>query len=125
MRSPMRFVFTYGSLRCAPLISVTALWLQPVSAEVLFRADFETGDFRQFGQLSKRVRPGDIAIESVIVYSGKHSGRFTIHEDDVFNRGQLRAQAYGPEVKVKEGTKTFVSFYISMRERPKDRDNFF
>jgi Polysaccharide lyase len=121
----MRFMFRHGSLRCATLISVTALWLQPVSAEVLFRADFETGDFHQFGQLSKRVRPGDIAIESVIVHSGKHSGRFTIHEDDVFNAGQLRAQAYGPEVKVKEGTKTFVSFYIFMKERPKDRDNFF
>jgi hypothetical protein len=121
----MRLMISHGSLRCVTLISITALWLQPVAAEVLFRADFETGDFRQFGPLSKKVRPGDIAIESVIVYSGKHSGRFTIHEDDVFNAGQLRAQAYGPEVKVKEGTKTFVSFYISMKEPPKDRDNFF
>ena len=120
----MRFMFRHGSLRCATLISVTALWLPPVAAEVLFRADFETGDFRQFGQLSKKVRPGDIAIESVIVYSGKHSGRFTIHEDDVFNEGQLRAQAYGPEVKVKEGTKTFVSFYIFMKEPPEGPRQF-
>lgn len=114
-----------GLLLCVTFISFTVIWLHPVMAEILFRADFETGNFRQFGPLSKKVRPGDIAIESNFVRSGKYSGRFTIHEDDIFNAGQLRAQAYGPEVKVEEGTNTFVSFYISMKEPPKNRDNFF
>ena len=57
--------------------------------------------------------------------SGKYAGRFTIHEGDVFNAQQLRAQVNGPKVTVQEGTDTFASFYMYMREAPKDRDNFF
>ena len=94
-------------------------------AKILFKADFESGDFRQFGPLSRKVRAGDIAVDTAVVHAGKYAGRFTIHEDDVFNAGQLRAQAFGPEVKVEEGADTFVSFYVYMKEPPKDRDNFF
>ena len=69
--------------------------------------------------------PGDIAAVTDIVRSGKYAGRFTIHESDVFNAQQLRAQVNGPRVTVTEGTDTFVSFFIYMKEAPKDRDNFF
>ncbi len=112
-------------LTLAILLSSPLLLPISVTAKILFKADFETGDFRQFGPLSKRVRPGDIAVDKTIVHGGKYSGRFTIQEDDVFNAGQLRAQAYGPEVKVEEGSDTFVSFWVYMKDAPKDRDNFF
>ena len=42
----------------------------------------------------------------------------------VFNARQLRVQA-GPKVTVEEGSDTYVSFYMYMKEPPKDRDNFF
>lgn len=109
----------------AALLSGVLLGVGPAWGDVLFRADFETGDFSQFGGFSRGTKPGHIAIESEIVHSGKHAGRFSIHEDDVFNARQLRAQANGPRVTVKEGDDTFVSFYLFMKDAPKDRDNFF
>ncbi len=121
----MRRITRFGRLALVLLLASEPFRPDPAAAEVLFKADFETGDFRQFGPLSKRVRPGDIAVDAEVVHSGKYSGRFTIHEDDVFNARQLRAQAYGPEVKVEEGADTFVSLYILMKEPPKGRDNFF
>jgi hypothetical protein len=124
-RSPMRDVARRGHPAFVIVLSVAFLRLDPAAAAILFKADFETGDFRQFGPLSKTVRPGDIAVDAEVVHSGKYAGRFTIHGDDVFNARQLRAQAYGPEVKVEEGTDTFVSFYLYMKQPPKDRDNFF
>lgn len=107
------------------LLSGALLGLEPAAAEILFKADFETGDFSQFGGTSRNVKPGCIAVDSDVVRSGKYSGRFTIHETDVFNARQLRAQANGPKVTVEEGSDTFVSFYMYMKELPKDRDNFF
>ncbi|MFO0955860.1 MAG: hypothetical protein U0800_00140 [Isosphaeraceae bacterium] len=66
-----------------------------------------------FGPISRRatsassaaakVRPGDIAVVTDVVRSGNHAGRFTIHEDDVFNEQQLRAQVNGPKVAVRKG----------------------
>lgn len=94
-------------------------------AEILFQADFETGDFSEFTGTSKVVEPGDIAVVSDVVHSGKHAGRFTIHDRNVFNRSQLRVQANGPKVKVEEGTDTFCSFWVFMKDAPKERDNFF
>ncbi|QEH36198.1 hypothetical protein OJF2_47580 [Aquisphaera giovannonii] len=94
-------------------------------AEVLFKADFETGDFSQFGGRSKGAKPGHMAVVTDVVHSGKYAGRFTIHEDDVFNARQLRVQANGPVVAVKEGTDTYASFFVCMKDAPKDRDNFF
>ena len=99
--------------------------LKPSQAEILFKADFETGDFSQFSGKSKNIKPGHIEVDRDIVHSGKYSGRFTIHEDNVFNKRQLRVQANGPKVTVKEGADTYVSFYLYMKEPPKDRDNFF
>lgn len=112
------------------LVSVTLLLtafceVGPVAAEILFKADFETGDFRQFSGTSKGARKGHIGVDTEVVHSGKYSGRFTIHEDDVFNARQLRVQANGPKVTVKEGSDTFVSFYIFMKDAPRNRDNFF
>lgn len=112
-------------LRLASIALLSIATPCPAPAEILFRGDFETGDFSQFGPLSKNLAPGDVAVDTDIVRSGKYSGRFTIHETNVFNSRQLRAQAYGPEITVKEGTDTFVSFYIYMKELPKERDNFF
>lgn len=121
MRSASRQV----RLASVALISAAFCGAKPVAAEILFRADFETGDFSQFGGTSKGARPGHIKVDTEVVHSGKYSGRFTIHEDDVFNARQLRVQANGPRVAVKEGSDTFVSFYICMKEPPRDRDNFF
>ena len=95
------------------------------SAEILFKADFETGDLRQFGGKSKNTKPGDIEVVTDVVHSGKYAGRFSIHEDDVFNAQQLRVQVNGPKLTVKEGTDTFMSFWMYMKDAPKDRDNFF
>lgn len=99
--------------------------LSPASAEILFKADFETGDLSQFGGTSKGAKPGHIEVVTDIVHSGKYAGRFSIHEDDVFNAQQLRVQVNGPKVTVKEGTDTFMSFWMYMKDAPKDRDNFF
>jgi hypothetical protein len=115
-------------LACWAIVILTssALFrLEPAAAEVLFKADFETGDFSQFSGKSKNIKPGHIEVVTDVVHSGKYAGRFTIHEDNVFNARQLRVQANGPKVTVKEGSDTFVSFYMYMKDRPKDRDNFF
>lgn len=116
---------TIRRLGLALAVVLTGASAVPARAEVLFKADFETGDLSQFGGKSRNVRPGDVAVATDFVHSGKYAGRFTIHEDDAFNARQLRAQVNGPEVKVQEGTDTFVSFYLFMKEPPKDRDNFF
>ena len=115
----------HGCLALAILLSIATFRLRPASAEILFKADFETGDFSQFSGRSKNIKPGHIEVVTDIVHSGKYAGRFTIHEDNVFNARQLRVQANGPKVTVKEGSDTFVSFYMYMKEPPEDRDNFF
>lgn len=107
------------------LLSVASPWSEEVSAEILFEADFETGDFSQFSGKSKNIQPGHIEIVSDIVHSGKYAGRFSIHEDNIFNARQLRVQVNGPKVTVKEEDDTFVSFYMYMKDAPQDRDNFF
>ena len=114
-----------GWLAFALLLSGTLSWPHPASAEILFKADFETGDLTQFSGKSRNILPGDIAVVTDVVHSGKYAGRFTIHDSDVFNAQQLRAQVNGPKVTVQEGTDTFASFYTYMKEAPKDRDNFF
>jgi Polysaccharide lyase len=124
-RPHMKSIARIGRLALIILLSVAAFRLEPAAAEILFKADFETGDFSQFGGKSKNVKPGHIEVVTDTVHSGKYAGRFTIHEDNVFNARQLRVQANGPKVTVKEGSDTFVSFYMFMKEPPKDRDNFF
>ena len=115
----------HACLALVVVLSGAFFCLNPAVAEILFKADFETGDFSQFSGKSKNLKPGHIEVVSDIVHSGKHSGRFTIHEDNVFNARQLRVQVNGPKVTVKEGSDTFVSFYMYMKDAPKDRDNFF
>jgi hypothetical protein len=115
----------HGIWAAAVLLSGGLLWLEPAAAEVLFRADFETGDFSQFGGFNRGAKPAHAAVVTDVVHAGKYAGRFTIHEDDVFNAQQLRIQVNGPRITVKEGTDTFMSFYLCMKDPPKDRDNFF
>jgi hypothetical protein len=98
------------------LLSGAFFGLAPAAAEILFKADFETGDFSQFSGKSKNIKPGHIEVVTDVVHSGKYAGRFTIHEDNVFNARQLRVQANGPKVTVQEGSDTFVSFYMSMKD---------
>ena len=121
----MKPITRHGCLAFVILLSGAFFRLEPAAAEILFKADFETGDFSQFSGKSKNIKPGHIEVVTDIVHSGKYAGRFTIHEDNVFNARQLRVQANGPKVTVKEGSDTFVSFYMYMKDAPKDRDNFF
>jgi hypothetical protein len=97
-------------------------------AEVLFRATFETGDLTEWantGTRSQNATPRNIQLVTDIVQSGKYAAKVTIHEDDVFNASQLRAQLGGPRVTVEEGSDTYMSFHLYMADEPKDRDNFF
>ena len=101
---------------------------ETASAKVLFKADFETGDLSQWsttGTRSQNATPRNVQVVTDIVQEGKYAGKFTIHEDDVFNDRQLRVQVGGPRVTVEEGSDTYMSFYMYMAEPPKDRDNFF
>ena len=109
----------------ATLLWASSIGLDAIPAEILFKADFETGDFSQFSGISKNIKPGHIEVATAIVHRGKYAGRFTIHEDNIFNARQLRVQANGPKVTVQEGSDTYVSFFMYMKDQPKDRDNFF
>jgi hypothetical protein len=100
----------------------------PVSAKILFKADFETGDLSQFaatGVQGRNATARNVQVVSDIVAEGKYAAKFTIHEDDVFNAQQLRVQVGGPRITVDEGTDTYMAFSLYMAEAPKDRDNFF
>lgn len=100
----------------------------PLPAEILFKATFETGDLTEWantGTRSQNATPRNIQLVTDIVQSGKYAAKITIHEDDIFNASQLRAQLGGPRVTVEEGSDTYLSFYLYMAEPPKDRDNFF
>ncbi|MEZ5403895.1 MAG: heparin lyase I family protein [Bryobacteraceae bacterium] len=110
------------------LLLFAAAVASPTAAEVLFRADFETGDLSQWaasGTRGQNTTPRNAAAVSDVVHSGKYAGRFTIHADDVFNDRQLRVQVGGPRITVEEGSDTYLSFWLYMAEAPKDRDNFF
>ncbi len=113
----------------APILPGCLFWLASVgSAEILFKAGFETGDLSEWsktGTNSQHATPRNIQVVTDIVHDGKYAAKFTIHEDDVFNAQQLRVQVGGPKVTVVEGTDTYMAFSIYMAEAPKDRDNFF
>src|SRR5688572_22100256 len=82
------------------------LLIGSASAAVIFKADFETGDLSQWtktGTRGQNATPRNIQIVTDIVQEGKYAGKFTIHEDDVFNAQQLRVQIGGPRVTVEEG----------------------
>jgi hypothetical protein len=110
------------------LTLVAAVVPLALPAEILFRADFETGDLSQWAKTGTRgqnATPRNIQLVTDIVRQGKYAAKVTIHEDDMFNDKQLRAQMGGPRVTVGEGSETFMSFHLYMAEAPKDRDNFF
>ena len=110
------------------LILSVMIFCQTGAAAVIFKADFETGDLSQWGASGTRGQNAtarNIQVVTDIVQEGKYAGKFTIHEDDVFNAQQLRVQVGGPRVTVEEGSDTYMSFYMYMAEPPKDRDNFF
>ena len=111
-----------------PLLTGFSCWCGSATAEVLFKADFETGDLSQWsmtGTSGQNATPRNVQVVTDIVQSGKYAGKFTIHPDDVFNERQLRVQVGGPRVQVHEGSDTYMSFGLFMSEAPKDRDNFF
>jgi hypothetical protein len=121
----MNVIARHGWLAFVLSPPVAPFLQQPAAAEILFKSDFETGDLRQFSGKSKNLKPGHLEVVTDIVHSGKYAGRFSIHEDNVFNARQLRVQVNGPKVTVKEGSDTFVSFFLYMKDASKDRDNFF
>ena len=113
-----------------PYVVFTSLCLTAgsLSAKVIFKADFETGDLSQWsetGTKSQNATSRNVQVVTDIVQQGKYAGKFTIHPDDVFNAQQLRVQVGGPKITAEEGSDTYMSFYLYMAEAPKDRDNFF
>jgi hypothetical protein len=84
-----------------PLIVSAGLFcvIGSASAKIIFKADFETGDLSEWNQTGIRgqnATPRNIQVVTDIVQQGKYAGKFTIHEDDVFNAQQLRVQIGGP-----------------------------
>jgi hypothetical protein len=104
-------------------------WTVAASATVLFKADFETGDVSEWGRegmvRGQNATARNVQVVTDIVQHGKYAAKVTIHEDDVFNAQQLRAQLGGPKITVEEGSDTYMSFWMYMADAPKDRDNFF
>src|SRR5258706_16017289 len=84
------------------ILSAGLFWaIEPAFAAVLFKADFETGDLSQWGTSGTRgqnTTPRNVQVVTDIVQQGKYAGKITIHEDDVFNAQQLRAQLGGPRI---------------------------
>ena len=69
----MRPITRHGLLAAAVLLSGGRVWLRPAVAEVLFKADFETGDFSQFGGFSRGAKPGHAAVVTDVVHT-RHKG---------------------------------------------------
>lgn len=86
----MKTTTWHGWLALVIGLSAVCFSLNPATAEILFKADFETGDFSQFGGKTKNAKSGDIEVVTDIVHAGKFAGRFTIHDYNVFNARQLR-----------------------------------
>ena len=77
--------------------------IDPASAKVIFKADFETGDLSEWnatGTRGQNATPLNVQVVTDIVQQGKYAAKLTIHEDDVFNAQQLRVQLGGPKVTV-------------------------
>src|SRR5258708_4905574 len=124
MTSKAPFRYSLPLVVSASLICLTG----SACAKIIFKADFETGDLSQWsttGTRGQNATTRNVQVVTGIVQQGKYAGKFTIHEDDVFNAQQLRVQVGGPKVTVEEGSDTYMSFYMYMAEPPKDRDNFF
>ena len=110
------------------LVPCLVLLACSASAKILFQSGFETGDLREWndsGTRGQNATTRNVQVVEGTAAEGKHSVKITIHEDDIFNAQQLRAQIGGPRITVAEGSDTYMSFYLYMAEAPKDRDNFF
>ncbi len=100
-------------------------WPGPASADVIFKADFETGDLSQWNKTGiGNYNVKSIEVVTDIVQEGKHAGKFTMHEYDVRDARQMRVQVGGPQIQVQEGTDTYMSFYLYVASSPKERDSF-
>ena len=93
-------------------------------ADFLFEADFATGDLSEFGGASKTMREGSIEVVSDAGTPSGSAAKITIFPENVFNENQLRTQLNGPKINVEEGSDTYMSLRLSMRDAPKGRDNF-
>src|SRR5260370_18150305 len=92
-----------------PLILSASLFcvFDSASAKVIFKADFETGDLSEWSKTGIRGQNAtrrNVQVVTDIVQEGKYAGKFTIHEDDVFNTQQLRVQVGGPKVTHQEAS---------------------
>src|SRR5437660_10625850 len=105
----------------ARLAVAVGLGCMAASGEILFKADFETGDLSEWGKgvRGQNATPRNVQVVTDIVQQGKYAAKITIHEDDVFNAQQLRAQLGGPKITVQEGSDTYMSFWMYMAEAPK------
>ena len=111
------------------LVTVAALVLgaqRPVAAEVVWKADFETGDIGQFNGNVNATNKERQNIEIVAdpVRQGKSAARLTIHPDDTFHERQMRVQLTRHTPRTEEGQKLYLSFYLRMNQAPLVRDNF-
>ncbi len=93
-------------------------WVVAANSTVLFKADFESGDLSEWGKdgmvKGQNATPRNIQVVTDIVQHGKYAAKVTIHEDDVFNAQQLRAQLGGPKITVEEGSDIYMSFWLYM-----------
>jgi MYXO-CTERM domain-containing protein len=108
-------------LRLHSLLPVVCFMSVPsmVSAEVLWRGDFETGDLSQWGSLLNPTKGERKNINVVMtpVHGGTRAGEVVIHPDDLWqgnnhNRVELHYDAV--EGRTAEGQTTFFSFYFRL-----------
>jgi hypothetical protein len=113
-------------------LAIAVFGLNLASAEIIFKSDFETGDFSQWGgkKMTKmfseyqNLTERNAQIVSDFVPPGaKHAVKMTIHPDDKFGKNQLRVQLGGPNIPIDEDSHIRVSFWLAMKDPPKDRDN--
>jgi hypothetical protein len=97
-----------------------------LSAGVVWKADFETGDISQFNGNVNATNKGRTNIEIVSdpVRQGKAAAKLTLHPDDTFAARQMRVQLTRHSPRTGEGQDLFLSFYLRMNEAPLARDNF-
>jgi hypothetical protein len=109
------FSRAFSSVSIWLLLSTPAV----VSAEVLWRGDFESGDLNQFGTLLNPTKGERKNINVVMtpVHGGTRAAEVVIHPDDLWqgnnhNRVELHYDAV--EARTAEGQTTYFSFYFRL-----------
>lgn len=110
-------------LRSSSLLSFLCLVGAPgvVSAEVLWRGDFETGDLTQFGTALNPTK-GDrknINVVMMPVHGGTRAAEVVIHPDDLWqgnNHNRVELHYDANEARTGEGKTTYFSFYFRLPE---------